>query len=657
MASPPSSPSPAVGGLVLPSAQSSQRRRIVRLWLIWLAISLLCGFLDWSKVRGVGFSTFDSYFYEMQVGLSAQLNAELGKKAREQIVIVSISDYTFNQDNPYILEGPPVSRAAHAKVLSDLKAAGVKSVVYDIVFKRPSDKAVDEKLIHSAGKKGGSAVWACLLENEDEKNPQLALPLPQLLKASPKIGHILSPQDGGNGGVRRIKTAYTVNNQVIPALSVEAVLAADKNSKPLIRTATGWRSGSLSLPDTFNIQYLSDANDANDNDFPRVRFEQIVAGAASDIFYKKFFKDKIVIIGDETKLSNDFRNTPVGVLPGVEIQANAIASVLMAQSGDHPLAWDVPDMVAFAIIAMLCGLTVLMASRFSPLLGAFALVALTIAYVLFEIEAFVYHGLILHTTGPIVTITLGALLVFLERGVWEEREKLYVRGLLGRYVSPSVADFILRHPERCALGGEEVNATVLFADIRGFTALTERFPPRVTLRLLNDYFQAMSDVVFAHDGMVDKFMGDAIMAIFGAPLETEDHATAALHTAIQMLERIDELQERWQREGLPTIRIGIGIGTGNMIIGNMGSETRADFSVIGDAVNLAARLQDLNKELGTTLLISSATRAACDESNFPTWVHIEDARCVQIRGHSSEDEVFPVQVNPIRVVPTEKSQP
>ncbi len=648
----PRSSIPSSGGLSLPQGSSSRRR--LRLLLIWGFLSIICGFLDWNRTQGVGFANFDSYFYEFQVKLSAQRNADLGAKARQQIVIVPISDNTFSSDNPDKLDGPPVSRSTHAKVLRDLKAAGARAVVFDIVFKRHGDSKVDGGFVQSAKQPGAPAVWSCLVENED-LDERLALPIPALIQASPHIGHILSPQDGGDGGVRRIQTAYTIGKRIVPALSVAAVLAGDKGSPPLVRTATGWRSGSLALPDTFNIQYVSDTDDNNDNDFPSVPFEQIVGGAAlKDPFYVKnhFFKDKIVLIGDETKLSNDFRNTPVGVLPGMEIQANAIASVLMAQSGSHPLAWDVPSIVALAILTLLCGLTVFLAARFSSFWGALSVLGLGLGYLFIEVVVFVDHGLILHTTGPVVVITLAALLVFLERGVWEEREKMYVRGLLGRYVSPSVADFILRHPDRCALGGEEVTATVLFADIRGFTALTERFPPRTTLRLLNDYFQAMSDVVFAHDGMVDKFMGDAIMAIFGAPVETTDHAIRALKAAAEMIERIDALQARWEQEGLPAIRIGIGIGTGTMVVGNMGSEARTDFSVIGDAVNLAARLQDLNKELGTTILISSATRAACDENELPAWVFIEEARRVQIRGHINEDEVFPVRVEPIHILST-----
>ena len=447
---------------------------------------------------------------------------------------------------------------------------------------------------------------------------------------------------------------YRFNNENLPSLSVAAATIGTKHvGETLKETVTGWRIGSLHLPEEFKIQFVSDADEGSNNHFPSFEFERVASGSIfKDPFYARnhFFKDKIVIIGDETKLGNDFRNTPVGVLPGVEIQANAIASVLLAQSGSLPLAWDVSGVVAFGILVVLCALTVFVAARFSPIRGALGALGLLLGYGLVVIVVYVDHGLILHTTGPSVAIVLSALFVFLERGVWEEREKMYVRGLLGRYVSPSVADFILRHPDRCALGGEEVTATVLFADIRGFTALTEQFPPRVTLGLLNDYFQAMSQVVFTHDGMVDKFIGDAIMAIFGAPVPTDDHAARALSAAAQMLERLDELQVRWRGEGLPEIRIGIGIATGTMIVGNMGSEARADFSVVGDAVNLASRLQEINKELGTTILISGATRAACEGAALVSWVSIEDARRVQVRGHTGEDEVFPVNVAPIRFI-------
>ncbi len=538
--------------------------------------------------------------------------------------------------------------------------------MFDIVFKTPGDAQVDNTLIAAAKEPGAPVLWAGLMEDEvGKQKPRLALPLPQLFGASPHIGHILSPHDGD--GVTSIQTAYApsafqltkeqtqkyrFNNENLPSLSVAAsTIGKQQESDKLRETGTGWCVGSLHLPKVFKIQFVSDADEESNNHFPTVPFEQVASGSVfKDPFFASthFFKDKIVIIGDQTKLGNDFRNTPVGVLSGVEIQANAIASVLLAQSGSLPLAWSVSSLAAFGILGALCGLTVLVAARYSPVRGALGVLGILLGYLVFVAVVFVDHGLILHTTGPSVAVVLAALLVFFERGLWEEREKMYVRGLLGRYVSPSVADFILRHPDRCALGGEEVIATVLFADIRGFTALTERFPPRVTLGLLNDYFQAMSQVVFAHDGMVDKFIGDAIMAIFGAPVPTDDHAARALSAAAQMLERLDELQVQWQSEGLPAIQIGIGIATGTMIVGNMGSEARADFSVVGDAVNLAARLQDINKELGTTILISSATRDACKGAKLAPWVSIEEARRVQVRGHSGEDEVFPVRFEPIR---------
>ena len=639
---------PDAGLRAASQSATSPRRRRLRIWLVWLFLTCFCGFFDRADVRGFGFSYFDNYFYGVQMGLATERNSHLAAWARQQIVIVPISDDTFDPNNADLLEGPPVSRAAHARVLRDLKAAGARAVVFDIVFKvKGANKKADDALIEAAKMPGAPALWACLVENEDAR-ARLVLPMAPLVKASPHYGHILSPQDGESLVVKRVPTVSEIGGRAIPALSVQAALLASgaKKTTPQ-RSGSGWQIGDLQLPEIFSIQYVARANgEENDgqNAFASVPFEQLANGAAQDPFYRDFFKNKIVVIGDTTKVGNDFRFTPVGFMPGVEIQANAIASVLLAQSGKHPLARDVSPPVSLLIIAVLTGLTCGIAARFSLARGALTVVFLAMAFVVGQSWLFVDYGWITHTFGPLMALVLAASFVFFERGFWEEREKNYVRGLLGRYVSPAVADFILKNPERCALGGEEVRATVLFADIRGFTAISEQLPARTTLRLLNEYFEAMSDVVFAHDGTVDKFIGDAIMAIFGAPVETKNHASQAILTAIEMQNRLQNLREKWRNEGLPELHIGIGVATGTMIVGNMGSRTRTDFSVIGDAVNLASRLQDLNKRFDTSILISDATERdwSAGPNFLPPNAQIEDAQTVQIRGHAQMETVHAI---------------
>jgi len=191
----------------------------------------------------------------------------------------------------------------------------------------------------------------------------------------------------------------------------------------------------------------------------------------------------------------------------------------------------------------------------------------------------------------------------------EGREKRQVKKLFGQYVSRDVFKQLIADPSSAKLGGHRREMTVLFSDIRGFTAITERGAPEEIVGMLNEYFSRMVEIVFRHHGTLDKFVGDMVMALFGAPLDDPDHAEHAVEAALEMQDALFELNDRWQAQGRAMFDIGIGINTGPMIAGNLGSEAIMSYTVIGDAVNLGARLESLNKDYGTRIIISETTRA------------------------------------------------
>jgi adenylate cyclase len=214
---------------------------------------------------------------------------------------------------------------------------------------------------------------------------------------------------------------------------------------------------------------------------------------------------------------------------------------------------------------------------------------------------------------PLVVPLLAVVLAFVGDLAWkyfvEGREKRMVKKLFSRYVSKDVFDQLVANPSLAALGGARRHMTVLFSDIRGFTTLSEKGTPEDVVGQLNQLFTRMVAVVFDHRGTVDKFVGDMIMALYGAPLDDEDHADHAVQTALAMIRTIEEMNREWQAQGRPVLGIGIGINTGDMVAGNIGSDTIMSYTVIGDAVNLGARLESLNKDYGTQIIISEATRA------------------------------------------------
>jgi adenylate cyclase len=186
----------------------------------------------------------------------------------------------------------------------------------------------------------------------------------------------------------------------------------------------------------------------------------------------------------------------------------------------------------------------------------------------------------------------------------EARERRWLRQAFGRYLSPSVVQVIVSHPERLQLGGEEVEGTVLFSDLAGFTSISENMAPADLIRLLNEYFSPMTEIILAQQGTLDKFIGDAIMAFWGAPVPLEDHAVKACQAALAMQRAMESWESRWQGQELPKLRIRIGLHSGSLVAGNVGSRERFNYTVLGDTVNLASRLEGVNKAYGTEILLS-----------------------------------------------------
>jgi adenylate cyclase len=217
-------------------------------------------------------------------------------------------------------------------------------------------------------------------------------------------------------------------------------------------------------------------------------------------------------------------------------------------------------------------------------------------------------GLWLAAVAPLAAVALAAF----EGVAWqyfvEGRDKRRVTRLFGRYVSKDVFNHLMADPSVARLGGERRDMTVLFSDIRGFTAASERGAPEAIVQQLNEYFSAMVDVLFRHQGTLDKFVGDMVMGLFGAPVADARHADHAVAAALEMTGVLRQLNAGWTASGRPTLEIGIGINSGEMIAGNIGSDTIMSYTVIGDAVNLGARLESLTKEHGARILISEATR-------------------------------------------------
>lgn len=320
---------------------------------------------------------------------------------------------------------------------------------------------------------------------------------------------------------------------------------------------------------------------------------------------KQWFKDRIFILGASALAIYDLRVSPFDKkMPGPETHLNVLDNLLtqdflkLHQDEEvyMPVALLVIGIVASSIIAYLGAVS-----------GFFASIVMLASVLLVDKYIFFLNGWVVTIIFPLFLILSLYIFMTFYKYFTEERSKKELRGTFSKYVSPSIVDEILKDPENLELGGKKQNMTVLFSDIRGFTTISEMLDPRALSELLNSYLTPMTELVFEHKGTLDKYMGDAIMAFFGAPVQYPDHAAHACRCALSHIEKLKELQAEYAKQGLPQIDIGIGINTGEMSVGNMGSETVRSYTVMGDAVNLGSRLEAINKEYGTRIIISEFT--------------------------------------------------
>jgi len=334
-----------------------------------------------------------------------------------------------------------------------------------------------------------------------------------------------------------------------------------------------------------------------------------------DVLQKKVrpekFEGKLVLIGATATGIGDLRATPFGGtnFPGVEIHANVIDNIL----NDHFLKRGAKQAVIDALLIFAFGIPLgIWMALVSPRwmwFGAFLFAPL----VAVDYWAFL-HGWWLNFTVPAGTLTANVLLVSLYRSLFEEKEKRRVRGEFGQYLSPEVVRRLLVDP--LLVEPKKTDITVMFSDIRGFTTISEKLDAQELALFLNQYLSDMTSLVFKNNGTLDKYIGDAVMAFWGAPFEEPGHAAKACKTALQMMDRVRELQKKWEAEGKPHLDIGIGLNTGIASVGRMGSALRRSYTALGDTVNLSSRLEGLNKDYGTHIIVNESTYKEAKDSGF-----------------------------------------
>jgi adenylate cyclase len=492
-----------------------------------------------------------------------------------------------------------------------------------------------------------------------EQRPLVLPPFQALADAVSGLGHNFLALDD-DGVARRIAPFIRSGERYVPSLGVAAALAASgvaPEDISLEGTAIRVRDSHIPLVSarvldavggntshdqwTMLVNYRAPVQVKGGRPYPSyearhllVSQDQLLAGQ-KPMIDPAVFKDKIVFVGLSAAGLVDVFQTPMGggLMPGIQLHAT-VADGILARRFITPAR--AASNVAVTLVAAL-GVGVMSAALpfAAAVLGAGLAAGGLTSIALVALRG----GLWLNMVQPLTAIALVLFAGTAYRYFVEDYQKRVVKKLFGRYVSKDVYEQLLAHPDRAELGGKRRDMTVLFSDIRGFTTVTERGDAEQLVAQLNEYFSRMVEVVFRHRGTVDKFVGDMVMALFGAPVDDVDHAEHAVAAAVDMVRVLAELNHDWAARRMPQLDIGIGINSGDMIAGNIGSSSIMSYTVIGDNVNLGARLESLNKDYKSRVIISDATR-----TRLPNTYELRPLGEVVVKGKTRPVSIFEVVV-------------
>jgi adenylate cyclase len=456
--------------------------------------------------------------------------------------------------------------------------------------------------------------------------------IPPIQKAGLYAGHINTMPDT-DGTLRWTPLVLRYHKTYYPSADVQVVRAFLGNRQLVLDTDAagirGLRIGALEIPTDEEgralVHYYG----------PQQTFPTL---SAADVLQDKVapdtLKGKIVLLGSTAVSVGDIRVTPYSpAFPGVEVRATVIQNLLNNDFIQRPRWMTLVDVLLLLVLGV--GLSFVF-PRTGVRVGAAILTVSFAALIAVALYLFDRHHIWLNVTYPsllLLTLFVATTVLHYFR---TEGEKRQIKGAFQHYVAATVVEEIMGNIDQLALGGEKRELTVLFSDIRGFTTVSEQIPPEEMVKLLNTYLTRMTQKVFDNQGTLDKYIGDAIMAFYGAPIALEHHALLACQTALDMMKELMDLHTDWVREQRPLLDIGIGINTGPMIVGNMGSKERFDYTVIGDAVNLGSRLEHLNKTYGTNILLSEFTFEHVKNADLTT----RQVDVAQVRGRREPVGVF-----------------
>jgi adenylate cyclase len=461
--------------------------------------------------------------------------------------------------------------------------------------------------------------------------------LPELQRSAAAGGYFnASPLVGADGVFRRISLLQMYDDALYESLGLAVARLALREPPPALGYAGG-ESNALSLeylqlgqrriPVDMDVAALIPYR-GKQGSFAYISASDVLKGTAPP----DILKGAIVLVGTTAPGLMDLRTTPMQeAYAGVEAHANMVSGILDNKVKGRPAFTLGFELLSLLLVGVLLAFALpLLTPLWATTLSLVTMMAMT-AFNLFMWQS-------ANLALPLASSLVIAVMLFIFNMSYgffiESRGKRSLAKLFGQYVPPELVDEMAKDPGAYTLAGESRELTVLFTDVRGFTTISEGLDPKQLTRLMNEFLTPMTHVIHRHRGTIDKYMGDAIMAFWGAPLHDEQHAKNALLAALDMIDSLAALQDKFKAQGWPPINIGVGLNTGEMTVGNMGSEFRLAYTVMGDAVNLGSRLEGLTKEYGVQIIVSEFTRAGVPEFVF------RELDCVRVKGKDKPVKIY-----------------
>lgn len=557
------------------------------------------------------------------------------REVSEDVVVIEIGDETFNVLN----KSWPFPRSYHAKLVENLEKAGVREIVFDIEFTERSDLESDEHLASVIGSYQNVILAGKLIRTiyDSSTREQFLTPIQPFTERNVKWGMVNITADE-DGFVRKYEIFQKRKNEIKPSIGLLAladVYGISTNSPKFQNEKNFFRLGDNFIPKyrsksvllnyfgpARHFPYFDYADVLDDSTFT-TSFEKSIGSDLNQFEeLKPLLKNKIALIGLTATEFHDLHRTPFfskdqRLTPGVEVHANFIEMVLQ-----QDYLQEFPFLL-FLGIFLLIGILLFILNYFlKPSVSFILNLIFAILYVALAFYIFTSQKIQLPVLEIPVLIIVTYITGLIFHYIKTAKERKFIKQAFGQYIAPELVEELIKDPRKLEYGGKQMELTVVYADIVSFTPYTESHSAKETVEIVREYLTAMVEVVMKNQGTLDKFVGDEIIALFGAPLKLEDHAFKACKTAIEMRLKMNELKEKWLAEKKDPVDIGIGINSGAMIVGNLGSEQIFDYTAIGDNMNAGARIEALTRNYQTTnnILISESTYNLCSDKIIAEFV-------------------------------------